>query len=226
MTLLVAELTMPTADAGRARRKGTPQDRVWTIGNQQILQRPLLALLVTTRCPGDVILRVYDAARSLRDAGIPVIGGFHTPMEKECLDLLLRGTQPVVICPARSLQGMRVPSAWRPAILAGRLLLVSPFVERHRRNTAELAGLRNRFVGEIAKEIFVAHAPPGSKTEASCRELLVQGRRIHTFDLPGNAGLVALGARSIAPDAVAASLLDCLQRKPLPACAQSGRRSR
>ncbi len=149
-----------------------------------------------------MILRVYDAARSLRDAGIPIISGFHTPMEKECLDLLLRGAQPVVICPARSLQGMRVPSAWKPAILAGRLLLLSPFGGQHRRITAELARLRNRFVPEIAKEIFVAHATPASKTEELCRALLAQGRRIYTFDLPGNAALVALGAVPLKPDAL------------------------
>ena len=150
-----------------------------------------------------MILRVYDAARSLRDAGIPIISGFHTPMEKECLDLLLRGTQPVVICPARSLHGMRIPSAWKSAILAGRLLLASPFAERHRRSTTELAGLRNRCVVKIAAEIFVAHAPPGSKTEELCRELLARGRRIHTFGLPGNAGLVALGAVPVAPESIA-----------------------
>jgi hypothetical protein len=213
MALIVAELQMPVAGAGKARRRGMAQDRVWAIGDQRILQQPLLAFFVSTRCPGDVILRVYDAARSLRDAGIPIISGFHTPMEKECLDLLLRGTQPVVICPARSLHGMRIPFAWKPAILAGRLLLVSPFAERHRRNTAELAALRNRFVAEIASEIFVAHAPPGSKTEALCRELLAQGRRIHTFDLPGNAGLVALGAQPVAPEGVATIFLDRLGRE-------------
>jgi hypothetical protein len=54
----------------------------------------------------------------LRGAGIPIIGGFHSPMEKECLDLLLRGQQPIVICPARSIQGMRIcgfpqPGDWR-----------------------------------------------------------------------------------------------------------------
>ena len=31
--------------------------------------------------------------------GVPMIGGFHTPMEQECLEVLLRGQQPVVICP-------------------------------------------------------------------------------------------------------------------------------
>ena len=172
------------------------------IGNQQILQRPLLALFVCTRCPGDVILRVYDIARNLRDGQVPVIGGFHTPMEKECLDLLLRGTQPVVACPARSLHGMRVPSAWKAAIAAGRLLVLSQFADRHRRITAELSAQRNRLVAAIAAEIFVAHAAPGSKTEDLCRDVLAHGRRIFTLDLPCNAALVGLGAKPLEPEEI------------------------
>ncbi|MHB9044309.1 MAG: hypothetical protein ACYC35_00065 [Pirellulales bacterium] len=204
MNLAIAKLKMPAGGARKSRRKGTSSRRLWAIGDPKILQRPLLAFFASTRCPGDVILRVYDAARSLRDAGIPIIGGFHSPMEKECLDLLLRGTQPVVICPARSLHGMRIPTAWKPAILTGRLLLLSPFAERHRRITAELSVLRNRLVAEIAAEIFVAHATPGSKTEDFCRNLLAHGKRIHTFDLPANASLVALGARPVASENMAA----------------------
>ena len=65
---------------------------------------PLLGFFCATRCPGNVILRTYDLALPLREAGVPVIGGFHTPMEKECLEVLLRGQQPVVICPARSIE--------------------------------------------------------------------------------------------------------------------------
>jgi predicted Rossmann fold nucleotide-binding protein DprA/Smf involved in DNA uptake len=211
MSLVVTEMPAPVGVAGKLSRKPAPREVAWAIGNQQILQRPVLAFFVCTRCPGDVILRVYDVARNLRDEKVPVIGGFHTPMEKECLDLLLRGTQPVVICPARSLHGMRVPSAWKTAITAGRLLLLSQFPERHRRITAELAALRNRFVADIASTILVAHAAPGSKTESFCRDLLSAGRRIHTFDLPGNADLIALGAQALAPEAVASALSESNQ---------------
>lgn len=44
----------------------------------------------------------YDLAAAPRDAGIPVISGFHTSVEKDCLDFLLKGRQPVVVVPARS----------------------------------------------------------------------------------------------------------------------------
>jgi hypothetical protein len=46
------------------------------------------------------VIATYDAIRELRDAGVIVAGGFHSPMEGECLDFLLCGAQPVVLCPA------------------------------------------------------------------------------------------------------------------------------
>ena len=58
-------------------------------GNLSLLDEPLTALFCSNRCPGDLIIRTYDLARAMRDAGVPVIGGFQTPMERECLRLLL-----------------------------------------------------------------------------------------------------------------------------------------
>ena len=61
------------------------------IGDSEILNLEYTALFCSVRCPGDLILKTYDLARAMREAGTPVIGGFQTPMEKECLRLLLRG---------------------------------------------------------------------------------------------------------------------------------------
>src|SRR5579883_2805938 len=87
---------------------------IGAIGSVTLLRSSLLALFCSIRCPGKLILETYDLARALRDASVPVISGFHTPMEKECLDLLLRGNQPVVMCPARSIEGIRPPVAAFP----------------------------------------------------------------------------------------------------------------
>ena len=125
-------------------------ERLWAIGDLGILPRPLLGLFCSKRCPGEIILLAYDIARALRDARVPVIGGFHSPMEKECLELLLRGTQPLVVCPARGIEDMRVPAAWRKPIDEGRLLIVSPFDPHRKRVDAPLAERRNRFVAALA----------------------------------------------------------------------------
>src|SRR5216117_488267 len=106
------------------------------LGNLDVLQRRKLALFCSVKCPGNLILQTYDLARALRDAGVTVISGFHSPMEKECLTLLLRGAQPVIVCPARSIERMRVPAVWKAQLAEGRLLLLSPFGEKLRRVTA------------------------------------------------------------------------------------------
>ena len=163
-------------------------------GNLHLLEETLTAIFCSQRCPGDLILKTYDLARAMRDAGVPVIGGFQTPMEKECLRLLLRGSQPVVICPARGIDNMRVPRDWRPALDDGRLLVLSPFPAKVRRPTAELAAQRNDLVADLAAQVFIAHAAPGGKTEAFASKLASAGKFLMTLDSPANSNLLALGA--------------------------------
>ncbi|MGQ4809133.1 hypothetical protein NKDENANG_02535 [Candidatus Entotheonellaceae bacterium PAL068K] len=179
-------------------------DRLRAIGDPGILDRRLLGFFCSARCPGDVILRTYEVALALREAGVPVIGGFHSPMEKECFDLLLRGKHPIVVCPARSIERMRIPMTWRPALEQKRLLIVSPCEARHRRSTTALAEQRNRFVVALASEVFVAHAGPGTKTERLCYELLGARTCVRVIDVPNHAKLIESGAVPIRPDQIRA----------------------
>jgi len=123
------------------------------------------ALFCSARTPGDAILRAHDAARHLRDDGATVISGFHSPLEKECLRILLRGKQPIIICPARAIDRMRITGELRPAFEAGRLLVLSPFEKTPRRVTKESAWYRNQVVAALSDEAFIAHITPGGQTE-------------------------------------------------------------
>jgi predicted Rossmann fold nucleotide-binding protein DprA/Smf involved in DNA uptake len=144
-------------------------------------------------------------ARALRAASVPVIGGFHSPMEKESLDLLLRGTQSVVICPARSLNRMRVPANWKTGIDAQRVLVVSPFKDGYRRVTAGLAEERNKLVAALANEVVVLHANPGGRTDRLCRQLMADGKTVWTLDARDNADIIRAGARASTPEALASA---------------------
>ena len=144
----------------------------------------------------------------MRDAGVPVIGGFQTPMEKEWLRLLLRGSQPVVVCPARGIDNMRVPRDWRAALDEDRLLVLSPFPATVRRPTAELAAQRNDLVAELAHRVFIAHAAPGSKTEAFARKLATSGKPLLTLDSPANANLVGLVSKVFDPSTKPLDLME------------------
>ncbi len=164
------------------------------LGNLCLLQQKTLALFCSVKCPGDLILKTYDFAQQLREAEVTVIGGFHSPMERECLTILLRGNQPLIVCPARTLKNMRLPSVYKKPLDQGRLLLLSPFSGKERRHTVELASRRNQLVGALATAIFVSHAEPAGKTEALCRQVLQWRKPLYTHQSDLNRNLISLGA--------------------------------
>ena len=134
------------------------------LGNPHLLHLPKTALFASTKCPGSVILPTYDQAARWRDEGRCIISGFHSPIEKECLSILLRGTSPVIICPARNLPS-RIPPDWLPHIEAGRMLILSAFAANESRVTAELAARRNDYVASLADEVWCSHGSDGGKLQ-------------------------------------------------------------
>ncbi len=171
-------------------------------GDESVLKRPKVALFCSVKCPGKLILDTYDLAKRFRNEGVLVISPFHSPMEQECLRILLRSPHPVIWCLARGLY-RRIPANpvdCRPAVAENRLVMATPFPDTVRHITAETATTRNRLVAELASAIVVAHAATGSKMEALCRDILTAGKPLYTFDHPANAGLIQAGARPIAPD--------------------------
>jgi predicted Rossmann fold nucleotide-binding protein DprA/Smf involved in DNA uptake len=135
------------------------------LGSLDLLGLRMTPLFCSTRCPGDAILSAYDQAQRWRDEGRCVIGGFHSPIEKECLKILLRGRKPIIICPARGIETMRLPREWRADIDNGRLLLLSAFPKKIRRPTAATADRRNQLVAALADEIAFFHITPGGKMD-------------------------------------------------------------
>lgn len=170
-------------------------DHLDILGNSALLQSPLLGLLGSVKCPGSLILKTYDLARALSQAGTPTISGFHSPVEKEALVGLMRGNQPVVICLARGLQGLRIPQDYRKPLEARRLLLVSPFPGKIKRPTQKLTVERNRIVGALAEKILVIHATPGGKMEGLCKEFLEWEKPVYTLADEANTNLIAIGAK-------------------------------
>ena len=177
-------------------------------GGLHLLDGALLGFFCSVRTPGDSLLKTYDLARALRSTSVTLVGGFQSPMEKEFLDLVLRGSAGVVVCPARGLGVMRLPRAWRVALGDGRLLLLSFFDEAIRRPTAAIAARRNACVAALADRLLVAHAAPGGKTEGLCRDALAAGKRVFTLESSDNAHLMAQGAVAVAADDPAACLGD------------------
>ncbi|MCC7291842.1 MAG: hypothetical protein IT449_07265 [Phycisphaerales bacterium] len=164
------------------------------IGEAGLLLSRKLALLCSRACPGSIIVQTLDVVRALRETPWTVVSGFQSPTEQECLEILLRGERPVIVCPARNAEGMRVPAAWKAAVAAGRMLITSPFEKTVRRATTATAEERNRFVVSLADAVFIPHAAPGGSLDRLCRDHITGHKPLWTLDDPANANLHALGA--------------------------------
>ena len=147
------------------RLKSVAPSNLSIIGNAELLAERKVGLCCSVRCPDDAASRAFDACRKLRDEGIALISGFHSPVEKECLKILLEGTQPIIICPARSLRKMRIPTEWTAALEAGRLLIVSRFEQSPRRADTSTARRRNELVAALSDQILIVYAEPGGAVE-------------------------------------------------------------
>lgn len=173
-------------------------ERLTARGATALLRRkPLVALFCSVQCSETVIMQTYDLAHALSAAGVTVLSGFHSPMEKECLTTLLRQHAPTILCPARSLERLRLRKEWRPALTQAHLLLLSAFSSEQEETTTQHALERNRLVVALADALLIAHAAPKGRLEQLCDEVLSWGKPVLALDTPENARLLALGAKRV-----------------------------
>ena len=142
-----------------------------TWGNRDILKLEKTAFLCSRKCPADVVLKSYDWARQQREEGNCIVCGNHSQIEKDVFEILLKGSQPLILILAR---GMK--TRWEPeiekAVTQGRLLVISPFDETVKRVTRETAEQRNRKIIEISDRVIV-----GYKTKGGQLDKLLNGRQ-------------------------------------------------
>lgn len=169
-----------------------------TRGCLDLLRRkPLVALFCSVQCSEVVILQTYDLAQALGEAGATVISGFHSPMEKECLTELLRRSSPIIMCPARSVERLRLSREWTAALTQQRLLLLSAFAEHETETTTPHALARNLLVAALADALLIAHATPKGRIEQLCDEALAWGKPVFALEGGENERLLAMGAKRI-----------------------------
>ena len=170
-------------------------EKLYIIGDATILKQSAVAFVCSVKCPGSVVIHTFDAIRELRDAGVVVVGGFHSPMEQECLEFLLRGKQPVIMSPAKGLSRPRLSTTQRSAIEDGRLTLVSIFSQTETRTNKKQSQSRNEFVAALSASVLIPHASPGGNAELIARKVLERGQPLYTISDPENDVLIKLGAK-------------------------------
>ena len=162
----------PTYPDRLIRRLGANAPKSIAIaGSPTPIAAPMTAFLCSKETPGATILKAFDQAAAWRDAGRCVMSGFHSPLERQCLDILLRGKQPIVMVLARGLGAPRLPAPHRRALEDGRLTIISPFPVTEKRTTRDLALQRNRFIAALADEVVFAFLSPGGGLSQLAKEI-------------------------------------------------------
>lgn len=146
-----------------------------SFGNIELLKLRKTVFLCSRQIPASVVLKCYDWAIEQRDQGNCVISGFHSKIEKDVFHYLLAGTQPVIMALARGMKE-KIDTDLKAAVDAGRLLIVTPFVNSVKRVSAETAEKRNRFMFELADEITIGYADKGGMLEKLIAE--VKGKKV------------------------------------------------
>jgi predicted Rossmann fold nucleotide-binding protein DprA/Smf involved in DNA uptake len=130
-----------------------------TVGNVALLRQEKTAFLCSRNIAASAVLKCYDWAMAERDAGHCIISGFHSEIEKDVLEYLLTGKQPIIVCPARGL-GKTMENKFRSYLDEGRLLIITTFSRQTKRVTEETALARNRFMIDLADKIVVGFVNP------------------------------------------------------------------
>ena len=176
--------------------EGFSIEEISTIGNLNLLETTKLGLLCSVKCPAKIILKTQDYLKSMHGKAT-VISGFHSPVEKECLRILLREETAVIICPARSIDNLELPTAWEAQLGKGKLLVLSIFQTQHKRFDARLAYQRNKFVAVVADRMLIPFADKRSKTLELIRFMISKGKNVTAIDVRENAHLFGLGVKRV-----------------------------
>jgi predicted Rossmann fold nucleotide-binding protein DprA/Smf involved in DNA uptake len=126
-------------------------------GNKEILNQYKIGFLCSRKVPANIILHTYDWAIKQRDENVCVISGFHSKIEKDVFDILVSGSQPIILVLARGML-KRFDKNLLKLVEEKRLLIISPFDNKITRPTSQTAIKRNELIAETSDKIFIPYS--------------------------------------------------------------------
>jgi predicted Rossmann fold nucleotide-binding protein DprA/Smf involved in DNA uptake len=140
--------------------------RIVGAGETALLVEPLLGLIASRECPGQVLLETLDRVPEWVKACRVIVSGFHSPLEQQVMRSVLRRKGRVVKVLARGMSDYRPTAEEYEPLEAGRMLVITACPPQVRRTTRETALERNRLVWALASEHCVPYLSPDSPLRA------------------------------------------------------------
>lgn len=124
-----------------------------SIGNTSLFDRKKIGFLAGSKIAPLSVLPTLDWASEIATReDVAVVSGFHSQLERQVLDLLLKGKCGIICVLARSLYA-KIPLEFQSTFTDGRLIFVSE--ERHVRPTKNSAYRRNQLVVSLSDELVI-----------------------------------------------------------------------
>lgn len=132
-------------------------------GNEALLDRPLVAFFASRTAPSEAESLARQWAYDISLSDKVVISGFHSPIERHVLDILLSQGASVVVAIGRSLY-RKIPLHLQSAYDEGRVLFVS--FRDYDRPSFSNSQLRNWAVADLAEQAVFAPFESSSQLSA------------------------------------------------------------
>lgn len=133
-----------------------------TLGNTSLLDRKKIGYFASSKIATLSVLPTLDWATEVaQHEDVAIVSGFHSKMEREVLDFLLRGKCGIVCVLARSIY-KKIPEKFREAYNSGRVLFIAPFKTSATRTSRHLCQQRNEYVATISDELVFSSLTPRS----------------------------------------------------------------
>ena len=147
-------------------------------GAQHLLNELPTAFFASRQCPGLAIRAAMDWALVHASGALPVVSGFHSPLEQSVLKVLLQSSLgAAVVVLARPVSTASLPAQWLAPLKSGRMAVVSAATSAARL-TAPAAAERNELAARLAGKIVVAHASPGGGLQQLLEQWQTSGRSV------------------------------------------------
>lgn len=122
-----------------------------SIGNSSLFDRRKIGFLAGSKIAPLSVLHTLDWASVIATReDVAVISGFHSQLERQVLDLLLKGKCGIICVLARSFYS-KFPAEFKSAFDHGRVLFITD--EKQKRVTKESAYRRNKHIVSLSDEL-------------------------------------------------------------------------
>ena len=169
--------------------------KLWCLGEPAILTGKLLGILSARQIDSDLALATSQILKQLASLKeVAFVGGWHSPLEKEALRILLAQTAPVVFCIPKALNRFVPPVDVENRISQGQALLLTHCSPKAKRITRDASIRRNQLVTGLATAMLVLSAPTGSASLALAKSAVHRGKPVFTPEHRMNKNLLGYNA--------------------------------